>query len=352
LIVYAGPFILLALIPAFFYAFGGAAPVASVVLLLAALIGAECLSQRGAVMPVRGHAFGFRALVYLYIPLQWGVTLWAVIVAARAGVIAFLSLSLADGVMCGVFGMLAAHELIHSRSRSERIAGGIMLGAMSYRHFRIAHLHGHHRWAATPRDAATARLGESFYAFLPRTLAGQLLEACRFEHRRCGGRLFANRIAHDAVVMPIVLAALMAVSGPGGVLFFILQSAVAVVVLEMFNYIAHYGLERERLPDGRWARLEERHSWNSSNVAANLLIFNMGRHASHHERPAATYETLEWVPSAPELPSGYAASILLALIPPLWRRVMDPKVRCYRSSDATSQSCGTTTILSALPSTR
>ena len=101
-----------------------------------------------------------------------------------------------------------------------------------------------------------------------------------------------------------------------------------MTVLELFNYIAHYGLLRGRDAKGRLLRLDDRHSWNSSNVLANALIFNMGRHSSHHQKPAAPYQDLR-VRAAPELPLGYAGSILLALAPPLWRRVMDPKVQFW-----------------------
>jgi alkane 1-monooxygenase len=180
-------------------------------------------------------------------------------------------------------------------------------------------------------DSATARLGESFYAFLPRTLAGQFHEAFCFERKRCGGRgLLANRVIQDVAVTMILFSATAFFAGAAGLIFFVAQGVVAILVLEMFNYIAHYGLVRRRIGNGRWERLDDRHSWNSSNVAANLLIFNMGRHSDHHRKPAASYENLQFVRAAPELPAGYAASILLALVPPLWRRVMDPRVLSLR----------------------
>ena len=52
----------------------------------------------------------------------------------------------------------------------------------------------------------------------------------------------------------------------------------------------------------------------------------MGRHSDHHRRPAAPFEQLRRLDAAPELPAGYAGSILLAFVPPLWRRVMDKRV--------------------------
>ena len=318
---FSGPFLFLGLVPVLYYAVGPAAPLLGIALLLLALTSAELATGHGDAVIATRNPRGFRLLVLLYIPAQIAVTAWAVWVSRQASAIGFWSLTLSVGVTGGVFGMLAAHEAVHSRDPLEAHLGNAMLTAMSYRHFRIAHIHGHHRWAGTPRDSATARLGESFYHFLPRTVAGQFREAWRFERRRRG-----HRIAGDLAIMVALLALVAAIAGAHALLFFILQSVVAVTVLELFNYIAHYGLVRGRDAKGRLLQLDDRHSWNSSNVLANALIFNMGRHSSHHQKPAAPYQDLRMRP-APELPLGYAGSILLALAPPLWRRVMDPKAQ-------------------------
>lgn len=327
---YAGPIVLLATVPFFYYAIEPSASIATVGILLAVLIGAEFVSKRGDVPIISTKLSGYRALLHIYIPLQLGLTVWATGAATHSSGLTIASLAFAVGVTSGVFGMLAAHEMIHSKSRSERILGLMMLSGMAYRHFRIAHVHGHHRWAGTERDSATARAGESLYAFLPRTVMGQFVEAYCFERMRCRVRrfsIFANRVIHDIIAMTFLFSLVAYYAGAAGLIFFVAQSIVAVVVLETFNYIAHYGLARRKICEGRWERLDDRHSWNSSNVAANLLIFNMGRHSYHHRKPADSYEDLKCLPDAPELPAGYAASILLALVPPLWRRIMDPPSR-------------------------
>jgi alkane 1-monooxygenase len=320
---FCGPFLFLALVPALYYAAGPAAPLLSILLLLVALTGAEWLTGRGDAAGFAENPRGYRLLVLFYIPAQIAVTAWAVWVSQRVGATGFVALVLSVGVTGGVFGMLAAHEAVHSGDRFEAWLGSAMLTAMSYRHFRIAHIHGHHRWAGTEQDSATARLGESFYHFLPRTVAGQFREAWQFEQQRK-----FNRVAGDVAIMGALFAIIGLGVGPRALLFFILQSVVAVTVLELFNYIAHYGLARGRDADGRLQRFEDRHSWNSSNRLANALIFNMGRHSSHHRRPAAPYQELR-MHLAPELPLGYAGSILLALVPPSWRRLMDEKARAW-----------------------
>jgi alkane 1-monooxygenase len=330
---YCGPFLFLAGIPLLYYFAGPRWPLAAVMALAAALIALETRSSRSAL--VRGRLLDeSRFLPLLYIPLQLGVIVWAIRVAEKSDGLTFTGLALSVGVMAGVFGMLCAHELAHSRHRFDRFVALAMLTGMSYPQFRIAHIFGHHRWAGTERDAATAKLGEGFYAFLARTLPSQWKEAWEFERRRCSSRalsMLENRTLQDILAIILVYAGIVAGFGMRGALFFLFQSAVAIVVLELFNYIAHYGLVRGMRANGRLAPLSDACSWNTSNEFANLLLFNMGRHSDHHRRPAAAYPLLAGVSGAPELPWGYSGSILLALLPPLWRRVMDPCVFRLRS---------------------
>ncbi len=321
---YSGPFLFVLLIP-LLCAVSDAAPFLSPLALLVALLVAEQLRLplgQGAPSAI------FRGLPVLYIPLQLSVTLWAAREAAMASPLAFASLATSLGICTGVFGMLAAHEMVHSRTHWHRVLGTAMLTGMSYRHFRIAHVHNHHRFAATDRDASTARMGEGFYAFLVRTVPAQAAEAWRFERRRCCNRPFAmlqNRVGHDIFIVSAAYAALLLLWGWRAAAFFAAQSILAIIVLELFNYVAHYGMTRVWF-GGTLEPLSDHHSWNSPGTG-NFLIFNMGRHSDHHHRPAISYEHLQPAPGAPELPLGYAGSILLALAPPLWRAVMDHRIK-------------------------
>jgi len=327
MLFYAGPFLLLASIPAFYYGLGPAGPLLTIALLLLALIGAEFVSPRGDVIRGASNPGHYRILFYVYVPLQLVSIAWAIDQISRTSALGVVSLMIAVGITTGVFGMLAAHELVHSRSKGERVLGGIMLAGMVYRHFRIAHVHFHHRYAATERDSASARLGEGFYAFLIRTVSGQFRESWQFERARLNQKsLLSNRALFDVAVTLIICCVVLAFWHWQGLAFFLAQSFVAITVLELFNYIAHYGLTRSIGTSGKLETLSDRHSWNSSNVLVNLLIFNMGRHSYHHRKPSASYQDLQFVRTAPELPAGYAGSILLALVPPLWRGVMDRRV--------------------------
>jgi alkane 1-monooxygenase len=279
----------------------------------------------------------YRFLPYLYIPAQIAVIVWAIIVSAHASALGIAALVVSVGLTTGIFGMLTAHEMIHSHDRFEQMWGAVMLTGMSYRHFRVAHVYGHHRYAATARDAATARLGEGFYRFLIRTVPSQIADAWQFEQARChkrGNALLRNRVNRDLLMAVLIFAVIWWFAGVRSVVFFAAESVVAISVLEMFNYVAHYGLIRERNAAGSLEPFAPYHSWNSSNVMANPIIFNMGRHSDHHTRPASPYETLRYIEDSPELPAGYAGSILLALVPPLWRRVMGPRVQTVRARHA------------------
>ncbi len=329
---YSGPFLFLASIP-LLHAWAPAAPFATVGLILFSLVLAERYSGAGAGRPEEartGHL-----LPILYIPVQLAVTLWAAHRAPDATAWEFASLAISVGATTGIFGVLAAHEMVHNPSRAKRTYGKLMLSGMTYRHFAIAHVYGHHRWAGTERDASTARRGENLYAFFLRTLVRQVAMAFEFEQHRCGRKSFPllrNRVLHDAAIMAAIYATLYIFWGPWAALFLALESFVGIFVLEVFNYVAHYGLMRGRGAGGALEPMSHRHAWNSSAPAANLLIFNMGRHSDHHARAAAIYETLEPMDGAPELPASYAGSIVMALIPPLWRRVMDGELERIEAS--------------------
>ena len=330
---YVAAFLLSGAIPLLYW-LHPAAPLLILPLILFLLLGSELIARRGAVPAALQAPVSYRLLPLAYIPFQLAIIAWATIASAHADVIGIAALVLSIGLATGIFGMLTAHEMVHSKDRREQFWGALMLTGMAYRHFRVAHIFGHHRWAATERDAATARRGESFYAFLIRTVPSQVADAWRFEQARCHkyrAPWLHNRVNHDLIVAAAVFALAAWVAGTRGFLFLALESAVAIAVLEMFNYVAHYGLIRERDAGGRLEPFAPHHSWNSSNVLANPIIFNMGRHSDHHTRPSVPYQTLRYIPEAPELPAGYAGSILLALIPPLWRRTMDPKVEALRA---------------------
>jgi alkane 1-monooxygenase len=336
---YAIPLLFLAMVPLGF-TLGGMwtfLPLGALPLSLAGLDWALDV-QRSAV--ANTDSVNYRLLPWLYIPLQILVIVWAAFAIARPSTtpLESIGLTLSVALTAGIFGMLTAHEMVHSRRAGERALGLTMLAFMLYMQFRIAHIQGHHRRAATPQDSATARRGEGVYRFVLRSAFGQFREAWAFEterlHRR-GEAAFtpSNRMLQYIAVEAVVFAG-FALLGWKALAFFVVQSLLSIALLEFFNYIAHYGLMRRAQPSGRLEPLGARHSWNSSRRMNNWSLLNMGRHSDHHRSPARHYQCLEALPDSPELPSGYAGAILLALVPPLWRRTMDPRVDAWMIPDS------------------
>jgi alkane 1-monooxygenase len=274
-----------------------------------------------------------RWLPRAYVILQLFANAYVAVLVANpmTGFLEAAGLTLSAGVTTGVFGFVAAHEMIHSRDQRERALGLALLGSVFYMHFRIAHVYGHHRRAATRDDPATARLGEGLYAFLVRSVAGQIREAWEFDAPRRHKRM-VRYLAIEAVFLIAVALVSWRVFA-----FIIATAFIAVALLESFNYVAHYGLERRIAPGGRAERLAPQHSWNSARRMNNASLFNMGRHSDHHRRITQSYQALELVAGESQLPSGYAAALLTALVPPLWRRTMDPRVQAVAAQQPLRQ---------------
>lgn len=283
----------------------------------------------------------YRWCTYLFIPIQYAGLVYACWLWADGGLSTLESLGLA--LTMGVVGGIAintAHELGHKRESIEKWLSRIALAQTGYGHFFIEHNRGHHVRVATPEDPASARLGESFWAFLPRTVVGSLRSAWEIEGKRLD-RLGASRfsIRNDiltAWAMTVVLFAALAIAfGPVVLPYLLIQATIGFSLLEVVNYLEHYGLLRQKKEDGRYERCRAEHSWNSNNVASNVLLYHLQRHSDHHAYPTRRYQALRHVDEAPQLPTGYAGMIVLAWIPPLWRRVMDPRLLEHYGGDVT-----------------
>ncbi len=274
----------------------------------------------------------FRAVTWLWVPVHAALVVWTLHTATTWPLgwpLGGLVLSVA--VTGGAIGITFAHELVHRSSRGERVLGDIVLALVSYPHFAIEHVHGHHRHVATPLDPATARLGESFYHFLPRTLWGSVRHAWVIERDRLGRRgrgvwIAGNTMLRYAATMAMVYGAVCWIWGVRGLAVFMLQGVGAFLLLEAINYVEHYGLVRREESPGKYERVSVRHSWDSSHRLSNWLLINLARHSDHHLLASRRYPALATRELAPQLPAGYGTMLLLALVPPLWRRVMDPRV--------------------------
>ena len=282
----------------------------------------------------------YRWCTYLFIPVQLGGLVFACWLWSSGDLSVFESLGLA--VTMGVVGGIAintAHELGHKRASMERWLSKVALAQTAYGHFFIEHNRGHHVRVATPEDPASSRLGESFWAFLPRTVIGSLRSAWGIERERLGRGghsvwSWRNDILQAWAMTIVLFGGLTAVFG-WVVLPYLLIQALGFILLEVVNYLEHYGLLRQKKEDGRYERCLPEHSWNSNNVASNVLLYHLQRHSDHHANPTRRYQALRHVEEAPQLPTGYAGMIVLAWFPPLWRRVMDPLLVEHYKGDLT-----------------
>ena len=281
----------------------------------------------------------YRWCTYMFLPLQYAGLIFACWMWSHGGLSTFDSIGLALTVaMVAGIAINTAHELGHKRASSERWLSKVALAQTGYGHFFVEHNRGHHVRVATPEDPASARFGESFYAFLPRTVIGSLRSAlgierehlARDEHRFWTIR---NDILNAWLMSLVLLAALVAAFGPVVVPYLLIQAVIGFSLLEVVNYLEHYGLLRARREDGGFERCRPEHSWNNNNVASNVLLYHLQRHSDHHANPLRRYQALRHFDEAPQLPTGYAGMILVATIPPLWRRIMDHRLVDHYEGD-------------------
>ena len=284
-------------------------------------------------------SWGFRLMSWLQVPIQYALVLggaWAISHQTWA-LWEQIGFTLSVGICTGALGITLAHELIHKVNRFERLLGQALLLPVCYLHFYLEHLYGHHRRVATPEDPASSRLGESLYAFYGRTLIGSWRSAWGIERQRLHKRGLALWSVHNRMLRYLALsgglaAALAILWGAPALLFFLGQSVVAFSLLEAVNYVEHYGLSRREVRPGIYEGVNIRHSWNANFLLTNCFLFMLQRHSDHHAHQSRRYPVLRQFDESPQLPTGYAGMLLLALVPPLWFRVMDARVAAWQQA--------------------
>ncbi|MEE2787207.1 MAG: alkane 1-monooxygenase [Myxococcota bacterium] len=249
-----------------------------------------------------------------------------------------VGLVISVGIVGGA-GINVAHELMHRKEKHDKAFAEALMSSVSYTHFCVEHVFGHHKHVSTPHDPATSRLGESVYPFIIRSVVGGFLSFLHIEAKLVARKKLPRWSLKDRRVRyPLVLAFAYVCVGAGfgwlGLAFFVAQGIFAFTMLEVVNYLEHYGLERAEIAPGRYGRVEPIHSWSSSHRVSNWILFGLPRHADHHARASRPYPILRHFEIAPQLPAGYTTMLLLALVPPLWRFVMDPRVRAIRAEQA------------------
>lgn len=271
-----------------------------------------------------------QTLCVLYVPLQLCLILWGAYQVShlKPGGMSFILTALSIGLATGGTGITVAHELIHRSERLLKWMGSALLSMVCYGHFTVEHVHGHHTWVGTERDPASAKFNESLFHFFPRTLIWSWLSAWKIEKEwlnRKQRSMWKNRIWVTSFLSIFFAMIIFLVWGLWGLGYFFLQSFVAITLLEIINYVEHYGLRRRLLDNGKWEPFEEWHSWDSRRRLSNSLLINLQHHSDHHQYPARDFPRLRFHPGAPLLPCGYPEMVLMALVPPLWFYVMNKR---------------------------
>lgn len=284
--------------------------------------------------------FWYRLITLIWLPIQALIVFGSIYAATHFDFSSWeqFALMFGVGVSSGTVGINYSHELMHQKNQLERWLSDGLLAMVLYGHFRSEHLLVHHSYVGTPRDPVTARYNEGFHRFFPRVLVGCFKSAWRAEAGMLARKDLASWHPENPFLRYFSLELLMLIfawslGGWIGVALFVCQAFVAVWQLELVNYVEHYGLTRKHLGNGKYEPVMPRHSWNSSHRFSNYLLINLQRHSDHHYKPNRRFPLLQnhLAQDAPQLPFGYPVMTAAAMIPPLWRRRMNPRVRKWRA---------------------
>lgn len=235
------------------------------------------------------------------------------------------------GIVTGGLGITVAHELGHRSIWWERLLGYVLLTEVWYAHFVAEHVAGHHKNVGRTEDPATARLGENAYAFIMRSVVQSWFHVWHLEAqrlRKLGKAPYgvSNRMWFWWLSSPALTVMLGLIGGWHVAALFTAQAIVAFVLLELVNYVEHYGLERKEIKPGIIEKFAPQHAWESRYVVSNYVLFKLQRHADHHLLPQRRYQSLRVHDESPQLPHGYPAMLLLSLVPSLWRSVIHGRI--------------------------
>jgi len=276
--------------------------------------------------------------LWLSVPIQWGIVLYFLMLVSQNSysVLQLIGMTSAVGVCSGVLGINVAHELGHRSNKLEQFFSQILLLSSLYLHFYVEHNHGHHRYVATTKDPATARLNENVYQFLLRSMRDGYVSAWRIQtgilnKQHVSFFSLQNTMLLFQIAQILLIVFIFIIFGVKASLLFIASAFIGIILLEIINYIEHYGLLRKEVKSGVYEKVQPWHSWNSDHVFGRIILFELTRHSDHHYKASRKYQVLRHFEESPQLPSGYPAMMLLSLIPSMWFRIMNPRVQAVQT---------------------
>lgn len=311
------------------------------------LLGLDTHNVPAAQQKVVGEEFFYRIVTYVWVYVQFGFLIWAgwfIISGQLTAPLEWAGFTISFSLVTGGIGITVAHELGHKKTALERWYSQALLLTVSYMHFYIEHNRGHHVYVATPEDPATARAGENFYRFWIRSVFGGWHHAWKLER---DSRLRKKQRVW-AISNPMLLFAFLQLLFIGGFtvafsalagkfimalpIFLVVQSILAFTLLELVNYVEHYGILRRQLASGHFERVNPLHSWNASHMVSNFFLFQLQRHSDHHYNAIKRYQVLDHYDESPQLPFGYPTMILIALVPPFWFSMMNTRLEEWKKA--------------------
>lgn len=323
-----------------FFAWGVPIFVYGVIPILDMILGKDAMNpDEEADTPRMNQERFYKVITLAWVPAYAALLVWCMTVLASGqfSVVGAIGWVVSMGIIGGL-GINVAHELIHKDGKLEPMAGGLLLSLVSYAGFKVEHLRGHHVHVSTPEDASSSRYNQTLYQFLPQAYARNFMNAWKLEAKRLRKKglpalHWRNELIWWYSITAAVLVGFTLTFGWLGAAFFLGQSFIALSMLEVVNYLEHYGLHRRKLENGRYERTGPEHSWNSNYFLTNVFLFQLQRHSDHHAWAKRRYQVLRHHEVAPQLPAGYATMFVLAMVPPLWMKIMNPRVEAYYQNE-------------------
>lgn len=275
----------------------------------------------------------FDLLLYFNIPFVFGLLAMGfyILNTQVLTTVEVIGTILSLGILLATNAINVAHELGHRVSQFERTLSKLLLLPCLYMHFYLEHNFGHHKNVATPQDPATSKLNQTVYHFWISSVITQYRNAWKLQlsFLRQANRSFIsvkNDMLWYSLFQTTYLGFMLLLFGFEGLIYSLSVGVLSFIFLETINYVEHYGLVRKKLPSGRYERVQTHHSWNSNHIIGRIVLYELTRHSDHHFKASKKYQILENKTESPQLPFGYPTSILLSLIPPLWFRLMNPRI--------------------------
>lgn len=280
----------------------------------------------------------FDVLLYMVVTLQYAFLILFLFSLRDPSLnwISIVGRVMSMGLLCGIFGINVGHELGHRKNKLEQWLAKASLLTSQYIHFFIEHNKGHHKHVATPHDPASARWGESLFAFYPRAIIVGYINAWRIankEMQRDGKAWWQNEMVWYTLLQLFFVGAIWYCFGCLICLYYLAAALLGIGLLEAVNYIEHYGLERKPLPNGRFERAMPAHSWNSDHVLGRMVLFELSRHSDHHYMASRKYQLLRHFDDAPQMPTGYPGMMILAHFPPLFFMIMHKRITAFQKKE-------------------